>query len=348
MGELIAELVDSRVEENVEKLADRFRAARPFRHVVIDDLLAPAFAAALEESFPSFDETLALNEDGHVGGKAVHEKPESLGGAWAQLHDLVRGDAFRTLVGRITGIDDLTFDPWYFGGGTHENRHGQDLDPHVDFNYHPITRQHRRLNLIVYLERDWLPEWGGNLDLHRNPRLPLEQDEIVRVPVGFNRAVIFETTEHSWHGFERIDLPEEERHRSRRSFAIYYYTEARPTEETAPPHSTIYVERQLPPELVAGRTLTSEDYATLERLLSRRDQHLERLYRHISELKTQLDAATRREVIPADSAVADLDRTDLELRYITLKRRVEELEGSTSWRITAPLRALMRGLRLRP
>lgn len=71
-----------------------------------------------------------------------------LGPDWQRLDELVQHASFRELVSAITGIADLQYDPHYFGGGTHENRHGQGMDAHIDFNFHPVTRQHRRLNLL--------------------------------------------------------------------------------------------------------------------------------------------------------------------------------------------------------
>jgi hypothetical protein len=97
------------------------------------------------------------------------------------MDDLLQSPEFLALVGRITGIAGLRYDPWYFGGGTHENRQGQDLDPHIDFNYHPMTRQHRRLNLIIYLNEEWDDAWGGSLQLHRDPHLEPAEDQIVTV-----------------------------------------------------------------------------------------------------------------------------------------------------------------------
>ncbi len=217
--------------------AARFAAARPFRHVVIDNFFAPDVVDALLREFPPFDAKFALNEAGEVGNKAVVERIRGIGPTYAALDDLIQSRDFLDLVGRITGIADLQYDPWYFGGGTHENREGQDLDPHIDFNRHPVDRTHRRLNLIVYLNPEWDDAWGGSLEIHRDPRAPDNQIKLI-TPL-FNRCVIFETNEISWHGFSRINLPADKANLSRRSIALYFYTRDRPRQELADTHSTV-------------------------------------------------------------------------------------------------------------
>ena len=343
---MIEKLINSDVLASTEELARSFSEGKPFRHVVVDDFLNGEFCAAVCAQFPDFRADHAVNENEKLGGKAVREKVRTLGSAFRDLDDLVRAPEFLALVGSITGIDDLQYDPFYFGGGTHENRDGQDLDPHIDFNYHPITGQHRRLNLIVYLNEGWDEAWGGSIQLHRDPHLEPGSDEIVTVAPLLNRCVIFETTEHSWHGFEKIRLPADRKNRSRKSFAVYYYTDTRPPAETADEHSTIYVERHLPERFSAGMTMSAEDVEEIKRLLSRRDQHLQRLYRDNRALRTELNqsrygggrdalAASRLEEVPTDL------KTAARLVHV-LRHRVRELESSTSWKITAPLRAVKR------
>ena len=253
----------------------------------------------------------------------------------------------------ITGVPDLEYDPNYFGGGTHENRHGQSLDAHVDFNLHPITRQHRRLNLIVYLTPEWRDEWGGSIQLHRDPYLPPSQDEIITVTPAFNRAVIFETNEYSWHGFPVIALPEDKRHLSRKSFALYFYTDTRPEDELGPAHSTIYVEEHLPEDMHAGMVLSAERLQHIRNLVTRRDQHLRRLYGNIMQLNTELNHAREQQgrkppPVPEEDSESDdleglqemLGRREAEVRR--LAARIEELENSTSWKVTRPMRSLKR------
>src|SRR5204862_744395 len=111
----------------------------------------------------------------------------------------------------------------------------------------------------------------------------------------FNRCVMFETNEYSWHGFPRIQLPEDKRHLTRKSISIYLYTKDRPAEEIAPVHSTFYVQRPLPPHMQTGRVLTDQDVGELKDLLKRRDDWL-RMY-HKMELEKNREIAVREAMI---------------------------------------------------
>jgi hypothetical protein len=271
------------VFNSADGLGRTFQTNQPFSHLVIPNFLEPAFCQELLTQFPAFDEKKALNEMGLVGGKAVQERLEQIGPAYGKFDQTIRSAEFLELFSRITGIPNLLYDPEYVGGGTHENRHGQDLDVHVDFNYHPRLRLHRRLNLILFLNPEWREEWGGCLQLHKNPWLPPEEDEVVTTLALMNYAVVFETTETSWHGFERIQLPADRRNLSRKSIAVYFYTAERPAEQTAPHHSTVYVPRHLPDHIRAGYTLTKADEQRIRDLINRRDAQIRFLYEREKE-----------------------------------------------------------------
>lgn len=277
------------LSQRADSLAALFQRRDPFRHVVIENFFDAATADALLQDFPPFERGNARNEDGKLAGKSSVEKIRELGPHYAALDETVQSREFLDLIGRITGIADLKYDPWYFGGGTHENRQGQDLDPHIDFNRHPVEPWHRRLNLIVYLNRQWHDDWGGSLELHSDPRAV--DDRVILLTPLFNRAVIFETTEWSWHGFSRIDLPQDKQALTRKSIALYFYTTERPAEELADTHSTVYVDRPLPERFCAGMTLGEADVQELQILLARRDQHNQRLYREVTALSKQLEQA---------------------------------------------------------
>jgi hypothetical protein len=321
-----------------------FSQNQPFKHVVIEDFFTKDFCQKLLEEFPSFDEKLATNENGEIGRKAVHEHVSDLGSSYKTLDGVVKSEEFISLIEVYTGIKGLKYDPHYFGGGTHNNLDGQDLDPHVDFTHHPISGQHRRMNLIVYLNKEWNKEWGGNIELHKNPRLEPDQDEIISVEPLFNRAVLFETNDISWHGFPRITLPEGKKQMSRKSFALYYYTDSRETK--IKPHSTIYVERHLPERIQAGSVITAEDLQEIKVLLKRRDQHLERLYGYITGLTEETSGL---KYLLQQSKIKNKNLTkqeetqpqQVDFNESRLLARIYDLENSTSWKITAPLRKLV-------
>ncbi len=286
-------VIQPEIRQQTTALREQFQKAQPFPHLVVDHFLQPDFCQQLLKEFPGFDEKLALNEFGEVGRKAVQEQLPRIGPAYRRLDYLLRSPEFLAFLSDITGIPELLYDPAYVGGGTHENLDGQDLDVHVDFNMHPKTHLHRRLNLILFLNPEWQEQWGGCLQLHRNPWVPPEEDQIVTVAPLLNRMAIFETSEVSWHGFRRIQLPAEKKNLSRRSIAVYFYTRNRPEEQIAPSHATIYVPRQLPEQIRAGHILTSEDERTIRDLLARRDTQIRFLYEREKEFSEAMEDMRR-------------------------------------------------------
>lgn len=282
-----ASIINPCVCDASDRLGAGFAAADPFPHLVIDDFLAPGFAERLLAEFPAFEQGNFVGDDGQPGGKSTSDKVRQLGPAFRELDDAIQSPEFLQTLSRLTGIEGLIYDPWYLGGGTHENRSGMSLDPHVDFNFHPSERWHRRLNLIVYLNPEWEPQWGGCFELFRDPHASPQPD--VTIPPAFNRCVLFETSERSWHGFDMIQLPPERAGLTRRSIALYFYTKDRPVEEIAERHTTYYVNRQLPERFAEGRVLDPGDVAEVQGLLAQRDAHIRMLYAENTALRKAQD-----------------------------------------------------------
>jgi hypothetical protein len=271
--------------EHAVDLATEFQTAEPFRHVVLEGLLPPDACRALIAEFPEFSEKHALNEHGEVGGKAVVPGLARLGPAYAGFDQMMQSADFLQWLSQLTGIPNLLYDPEYVGGGTHENRNGQELDTHVDFNFHPRTQWHRRVNLILFLNPQWHESWGGCLELLRDP---FDTNQMRSVTPLANRAVIFETTESSWHGFRRIQLPPDFV-LSRRSIAVYFYTKEPSLAGESPSHGTVYYQRPLPDRVRSGYIMREHDVEEVRALLQRRDHHIKFLYQREKEFSVALD-----------------------------------------------------------
>ncbi len=280
-------MINPDVLERAATLQGQFQQAKPFRHVAIDHFLATADCDALLRDFPAFDEKRAMNELGLVGRKAVVEHVSDISPFYRSFYKYINSDEFLSAMSSLTGIDDLIADKTLFGGGTHNNLSGQGLDTHIDFNIDERFMLHRRINLLIYLNKEWEEAWGGAIELHSDPHHPAADEVASFLPL-FNRAVLFETNEYSWHGFKRISLPAEKQHLSRKSFSIYLYTKDRPAEEVLAPHTTFYVPQPLPDNLRPGHTLTEADMLELQirtqgrdgllkmyqKLLIEKEQHL--------------------------------------------------------------------------
>jgi len=263
-------MINSTVLADVAEIQARFRQAKPFRHVAVDDFLEPDKCEALLRDFPAFNETYAKNELGLIGRKAVVEHVSEVSAFYKAFYRYINSAPFLEAMSKLTGIPDLIADRTLLGGGTHDNLDGQGLDVHVDFNIDERRMLHRRVNLLIYLNKEWEEAWGGAIELHSNPQSP-SADEIASFLPLFNRAVIFETNEYSWHGFRRIALPADKKALSRKSFSIYLYTKDRPADEVVAPHTTFYLPQPLPEHIRVGHTLTESDVRELDIRMQGRD-----------------------------------------------------------------------------
>jgi Rps23 Pro-64 3,4-dihydroxylase Tpa1-like proline 4-hydroxylase len=232
-----------------DDLRRRIRQSEPVPNICIDNFLEESFAERVLGSFPSFDESLKVGKQ----FKAVNEMnkvqvtdSQTFAEPVAQLNRALASPEFLDLLSYAFDIPDLLADDELVGGGIHQTGPRGHLDVHVDFNYIPERQLHRRLNILIYFNKDWQDAWGGRIELW---------DKDVKVcrhsfsPI-FNRCVIFETNEISFHGVTAVHCPPGV---SRKSFAAYFYTTQAPAHWTGEAHSTIF--RARPDEIVKGTLL---------------------------------------------------------------------------------------------
>jgi Rps23 Pro-64 3,4-dihydroxylase Tpa1-like proline 4-hydroxylase len=151
-----------------------------------------------------------------------------------QLYRELQSADFISLLETMTGIPGLLPDPHMLGGGIHETLPGGFLKVHADFNVHPEYHLYRRINLLIYLNEGWQPEWHGDLQLWNTAGTEC----IKTVMPTAGRAVIFSTSSCSFHGHpEPLACPA---NNSRKSIALYYFSQHRPSEGDQKMHMTLW------------------------------------------------------------------------------------------------------------
>ena len=217
----------------------------PYKHIVIDSFLDPELAIGCLRNFPAPSDPCWE----HASDADIEVKQRT---AWKSEFDIPDFivDAVRLLnsapvlmaMGDRLQIPKLVPDPYFTGGGLNVTMPGGLLDVHVDGNYHDATGLNRRINALVYLNPEWHPEWGGEFGIYDRSG----QVCVKRVAPLFNRLVIFDSHDFSFHGLpEPLAFPPGQ---ARKSIILYYYTrEPRPAQQVAvdDPHSALWVKRQL-------------------------------------------------------------------------------------------------------
>jgi Rps23 Pro-64 3,4-dihydroxylase Tpa1-like proline 4-hydroxylase len=217
---------------------EAYATASPFPHVVIDNFLPETLLEEVLKEFPNPKQIDWQTFQTPAEKKLASRHEQQMGDATRLLLYNLNSSTFITFLEILTGIDGILPDPHFEGGGLHQIERGGFLKMHVDFNHHKKLRLDRRLNFLLYLNQDWKEEYGGHLELW-DTKMTQCQKKILPL---FNRCVVFSTTDFSYHGHpEPLTCPED---RTRKSLALYYYTNGRPVEEvTGKPHTTIFQAR---------------------------------------------------------------------------------------------------------
>lgn len=203
------------VSESAADLATAFQTSHPVKHVVIDDFLDAEFAQRLYDDLPD-PNAMPKSRDYVFSDKRELSTLDRHSDISRQLHEVFMSPAFAELASTILG-HEVFLDPEYIGGGFHAGGEGSFLDLHVDFNIHPAHENWlREFNILLYLNPGWEKSWGGELLLTDDPASPT-----IKVEPLFNRLVLMECTDKSYHGYEKINFPTG---RSRRSVAAYAYS----------------------------------------------------------------------------------------------------------------------------
>lgn len=220
--------------------------ADPFPHVVMDDFIKPKILEDVLQSFPSKKDLAFYQYDNQLEKKLAFDQISKLPDPIYHLMMQLNSPLFLAFLEKLTGIHGLIPDPYYRGGGIHQIEKGGKLDVHIDFNIHPKLKLNRRLNLLIYLNKDWQASYGGHLELWRGHKN--KQDKHVLETCGkrilpiFNRMMVFNTSESSYHGHpDPLTCPPD---RTRKSIALYYYTsQCNSPSEQQKAHSTTFVKR---------------------------------------------------------------------------------------------------------
>jgi hypothetical protein len=212
----------------VDTLHLEFESAHPYKHCCIDNFLNIDIFEKLLSAFPNLDDTGFYHYDNPIECKLLMQAGSNFLNhpLYLSLTETLQSNEFIDILRKITGIHNLEKDEYLHGCGIHYQPKNSKLDLHLDYSIHPKSGKERRINLVIYLNKEWKEEWDGALELWKPDESGNKPGECAkRVFPNPNTAVIFQTTDSSIHGVPNmIRCPETV---GRAMFAMYYMSEPR-------------------------------------------------------------------------------------------------------------------------
>ena len=223
-------------EETLSKIKEDYNSAAPFPYVVIPNFFNSDVAESIYNCFPKAEGADANQfikdgwfvYDNPIEGKlAINDfnVMNKHGTILTDVWDMLESSELVDIISNITKIENLEKDPHRHGAGLHCHPPNGRLDMHLDYSIHPITGKERRINLLIYMNKNWQDDWNGKLELWEGDKDGMTSGPVQSISPKYNQAVLFRTSDISWHGMpEPVKCPEGE---CRKSIAIYYVSDRR-------------------------------------------------------------------------------------------------------------------------
>ena len=199
----------------------------PFPNIVIENFFNEDYLNQILLDFPdlskikSSQKYLNKNEIKYANND-YQNFPDSI----KNFFEFLNSNMYLNFLQKLTSVKEkLIVDPQLNGGGLHEIKKGGVLKIHTDFSKHPSLKLDRRINVLIYLNKEWKDQYGGHLELWDKDMLGCKK----KILPTFNKMVIFSTNDFSNHGHpDPVICP---LNQSRKSIALYYFSEGRPLED---------------------------------------------------------------------------------------------------------------------
>ena len=231
------------INYNLEEHSEVFRNNYPFPYISLDNFFKEEVIEEVYKEFPNEDSDLFTWKSNDINSKKLMcQNAELIAENLPAIDKFIKylnSQEFLKEVSKLTGIDNLLGDNKLAGGGLHQITNGGFLNVHADFNISDeLPDLNRRLNIIIYLSKDWKEEYNGQLELWDTELTEAKKSVYPK----FNRVVIFNTQPDgdtiAYHGHPiPLNTPLGV---NRKSIALYYYTKETPKNILAGKHKTIY------------------------------------------------------------------------------------------------------------
>ena len=151
----------SKKSENLEDLAlslkNQYSIADPFPHIQIDDFFSNEYLEIVLKEFPdlsklSDSQNYKNQNEIKFANNDFKNFPETI----KDFFNFLNSKNFLNFLQILTSIKEtLIADKQLNGGGLHEIKTGGLLKVHTDFSKHPSNNFDRRVNVLIYLNKNW-------------------------------------------------------------------------------------------------------------------------------------------------------------------------------------------------